>query len=230
MTSGVNPKRRYESPRRREQADATRRQIRLAAQRLFEEQGYLATTMAAVATAAGVSLKTVYLAFDTKSRLLRAVWDVLLRGEQDQPVAQVEWFTEMMAEPDPARQLRLNARNSRRVKERIGAMLRVIHNAAPQDAEADALWELIQTDFHANQRTVVESLHRKGALLPTLDVDGATDILWALNHPDVWHLLTGRRGWSPDRYEAWFGDISIAQLLTPDRRAPATHDADPPGD
>jgi AcrR family transcriptional regulator len=213
VADGVNPKRRYESPRRREQAEATRRQIRLAAQELFEEQGYLATTMAAVAAAAGVSLKTVYLAFDTKSRLLRAVWDVLLRGEQDRPVAQVEWFTEMLAEPDPARQLRLNAHNSRRAKERIGAMLRVIRNAAPQDPDADALWELIQTDFHTNQRVIVESLHRKGALRPALGVEEATDILWALNHPDVWHLLTGRRGWSPERYEAWFGDITVAQLL-----------------
>jgi AcrR family transcriptional regulator len=213
MAGEVNPKRRYESPRRRDQAEATRREIRLAAQRLFEEQGYLATTMAAVAAAAGVSLKTVYLAFDTKSRLLRAVWDVLLRGEQDRPVAQVEWFTEMLAEPDPVQQLRLNARNSRRAKERIGAMLQVIRDAAPQDAEVDALWELIQTDFHANQRVVVESLDRKGALRPTLDVDVATDILWALNHPDLWHLLTGRRGWSPDRYEQWFGDVSVAQLL-----------------
>jgi AcrR family transcriptional regulator len=213
MADGVNPKRRYESPRRREQADATRREIRLAAQRLFEQQGYLATTMAAVADEAGVSLKTVYLAFDTKSRLLRAVWDVLLRGEPDRPVAQVEWFTEMLAEPDPARQLRLNARNSRRGKDRIGALLQVIRNAAPQDVEVDALWELIQTDFHANQRVVVDSLEHKGALKPGLDVDTATDILWTLNHPDVWHLLTGRRGWTPDQYEQWFGDTSIAQLL-----------------
>src|SRR5262249_45458773 len=126
MTDGVKPKRRYESPRRREQADATRRQIRAAAQRLFEEQGYPATTMAAVATEAGVSLKTVYLAFDTKTLLLRAVWDVLLRGEEDRPVAQVEWYREMITEPDPERQLWLNARNSRRGKERFGPLLRVI--------------------------------------------------------------------------------------------------------
>jgi len=213
MADGVNLRRRYESPRRREQADATRRQIRLAAQRLFEEKGYLATTMAAVAAEGGVSLKTVYLAFDSKSRLLRAVWDVLLRGEQDRAVAQVEWFREMLEEPDPARQLRLNARNSRMAKQRIGPLLGVLHNAAPQDGDVAALWELIQTDFHANQRVVIESLHAKGALRPELTVATATDILWTLNHPDVWHLLTGRCGWSPDQYETWFGDTSVTQLL-----------------
>ena len=37
--------------------------MRRPAQRLFERQGYAATTMAAIATEAGVAGKTVYLAF-----------------------------------------------------------------------------------------------------------------------------------------------------------------------
>ena len=60
----------YESPLRREQAAATRRQILQAAQRLFERQGYAATTIAQIAAEAGVSVKTVYVAFDTKSGVL----------------------------------------------------------------------------------------------------------------------------------------------------------------
>ncbi len=215
MREHVNPRRRYESPRRREQADATRRVILLAAQRLFEEQGYVSTTMAAVAAAAGVSLKTVYLAFDTKSGLLRAVWDVLLRGERDLPVAAMRWYREVLDEPDPVRQLRLNARNSANGKQRIGRLLQVLRNAAPQDGDVAALWELIQTDFHANQRVIVESLDAKAALKPQLDVPTATDILWTLNHPDVWHLLVDRCHWTADRYETWFGDSSCQQLLRP---------------
>ena len=77
MTEPVKPKRRYDSPRRREQAAATRREILEAAQRLFERQGYAATTMAAIAAEAGVALKTVYVAFETKSGVLRALWNLL---------------------------------------------------------------------------------------------------------------------------------------------------------
>ena len=55
-----------------EQAAATRTQILASAQLLFERDGYAATSMAAVAADAGVSLKTVYVAFETKSGLLRA--------------------------------------------------------------------------------------------------------------------------------------------------------------
>jgi hypothetical protein len=60
---------------------------------------------------------------------------------------------------------------------------------------------------------VVAMLAEKNALRPGLDMDRATDILWTLNHPDVWHLLVGERGWSPERYEEWFGDTVCAQLL-----------------
>ena len=89
MADRVKARRRYDSPRRREQAAATRREILEAAQRLFVEQGYAATTMAAIAAEAGVALKTVYVAFETKSGVLRALWNVLLRGDEDDvPVAE----------------------------------------------------------------------------------------------------------------------------------------------
>ena len=214
MPRTVNPeRRRYESPRRREQAAATRRQILGAAQRLFEAQGYAATTMASIAEEASVSLKTVYLAFDTKSGLVRTLWDTLLRGEADIGVAQQPWYVEVLDEPDPARQLRLNARNSTAVKQRVAGLLRVLRDGAPSDPDVAALWQLINDDFYANQREVVRSLHRKKALKHGLGVDHATDILWTLIHPDVWHLLVGARGWSPARYERWLADTTCAQLL-----------------
>src|ERR1700731_1019098 len=127
MAEPVNSPRRYESPRRRKQAEATRRHILQTAQRLFEQQGYLSTTMAAIADEAGVSAKTVYLAFDSKGGLLRALWHfVLLGADDDRGVADSNWYREVLDEPDPERQLQLNARNSRVVKRRAAAFMRVI--------------------------------------------------------------------------------------------------------
>lgn len=214
MADRVKTRRRYNSPHRREQAAATRRAVLEAAQGLFEQQGYAATSMAAIAAEAGVSLKTVYLAFETKSGLLRALWHLLLRGEQEGiPVGQQPWFREVMEEPDPERQLRLNARNSRMVKVRAGALMEVIRSAAPSDPDIGALWNRIQTEFHANQRSIVEILHEKNALSPGLDVDRATDILWTLNHPSLYWLLVNERGWTPEQFEEWLGDTLCSQLL-----------------
>jgi AcrR family transcriptional regulator len=204
----------YNSPRRREQAAATRAVILEAAQRLFERDGYSATTMAAVAAEAGVAVKTVYVAFETKSGLLRALWNQLLRGDEgDAPVAEREWYRKAVEEPDPERQLRLNARNSRAAKTRIAAVLDVIRTGATADPDIEKVWARIQTEFHANQRVIVESLAAKKALKRRLGVARATDILWTLNHPDVWQLLVHQRGWSPKQYEQWFGDTSCSQLL-----------------
>jgi AcrR family transcriptional regulator len=205
----------YDSPRRREQAEATRLAILAAAQRLFERDGYAGTSVASIAEEAEVTPRTVYLGFETKAGLLRAVWNRALRGERDEgPVAAQRWFQEVLDQPDPERTLRLNARNSRRFKERSTELLQVVRDAAPIEPEIAGLWERIQTEYHANQRAVVESLG-PGTLRRGLGVTHAADIIWTLNHPNTWIQLRVLRGWTPARYERWVGDTSCVQLLSP---------------
>lgn len=214
MDQAVKGKRSYNSARRREQAETTRRDIVEAAGRLFERDGYVATSVAAIAAEAGVALKTIYLAYAGKADILSALWDTRLRGDEDAaPVGKQLWYIEVLEEPDPELQLRLNARNSRRVKERIGDVAGVIRSAAQSDPLIGALWAKIQESFYENQRKIVASLAKKSALKPELDVTRATDLLWTLNHPDVWLLLVGQRGWTPSRYQQWFGDTACEQLL-----------------
>jgi len=139
VTPGTPPKRKYDSRRRREQAAATRRTMLEAAQRRFERDGYVATTMELVAAEAGVALKTVYAAFGTKSGLLRSLWDLQLKGDADDaPVAERDWYREVLDEARPERQLALNARNVRVVRSRIGTLLGVIRSAAVVDADCAA--------------------------------------------------------------------------------------------
>ncbi len=213
MPSEVNTKRSYDSRRRRKQAESTRRTIREAALRLFLDRGYATTTMAAIAAEAGVSLKTVYLGFETKSGVVRALWDVALRGERDIAVANQPWYQAVLAETDPVRKLRLNARNACAAKSRIGDLFDIIRTSAQTDPDLAALWALIQTDFRANQQVIIEQLNAAGALREDLDVQRATDLLWMLNHPDVWRLLVTVRGWTAQEWEVWFADACCAQLL-----------------
>jgi AcrR family transcriptional regulator len=210
MAEGV--KRAYDSPRRREQAAATRAEILDAAERLFLRDGYAATTMAAIAREARVALKTVYVAFESKPRLLRALWNNRLRAEdEDRPMGRHPMYLEVLEEPDPERKLRLNARNSRLGKLRIAALADVIRSAAPADADIATLWERINREYHANQQAVVRSLAEQGGL--HMDEARATDILWTLNHPNTWQLLVRERGWTPEEYERWSADAACAQLL-----------------
>ncbi|MGE0028663.1 MAG: TetR/AcrR family transcriptional regulator [Thermoleophilia bacterium] len=210
----VKPPRRYDSPRRRAQAEATRAEILRAAQRRFERDGYAATTMAAVAAEAGVALKTVYVAFATKSGLLRALWNALLRGDADDvPMGERPWYREMLADPDPGARLDRMARQSRAVKDRAGALLVVIRDAAPGDDEVAALWDRIEEGFRDLLGPIAAGLAEEGSLRPGLDAGRAADVLWALNHPDVWRLLVRVRGWSRDEYEVWLADAFRRELL-----------------
>src|ERR1044072_1645372 len=134
------------------------------------------------------------------------------RGDQkDAPVAERAWSHEVLDEPDPTRQLQLNARNARGVKERAGGLLGVLRGAAPTEPEIAELRGRVRREFSDDQRVIVESLAAKDALRD--DVDTATDILWTLNHPDVWQLLVLERGWTPARFERWFADTTCARLL-----------------
>ena len=120
----------------------------------------------------------------------------------------------MIEEPEPERQLRLNAR---RLARRQGARGRVssasIRDAAPVDEDIAALWGGIQSEFYEKQRAIVASLAGQARCAPGLDVAAATDLLWTLNHPDVWRLLVGERGWTAERYEQWLADAICVELL-----------------
>src|SRR6185437_7170336 len=100
---------------------------------------------------------------------LRALWQFVLVGEDDDaPVAQRRWYRDVLEETDAARQLQLNARNSRVVKERAAALMRVIRDSASTEADLGALWATIQSEFHANQGVIVKLIHDRRALRPKL--------------------------------------------------------------
>src|SRR5690349_8634889 len=102
--SSRNPDASTTSPRRptRHQiaAAATRREILLAARRLFAERGYAATSLADIADEAGVSVPTIYASVGPKKAVVMALADLI--GEQ---AGAPETGAPIPAEGDPARLL-----------------------------------------------------------------------------------------------------------------------------
>ena len=89
----VDRKRGYRSPRRLAAARETRARICAAARELFLADGYAATSMRAIAAAAGVAEKTVYLQFATKSAVLKMVVETAIVGDDEAvPAAERSWF------------------------------------------------------------------------------------------------------------------------------------------
>jgi TetR/AcrR family transcriptional regulator of autoinduction and epiphytic fitness len=207
-------KRAYNSPRRQEQARETRKRILEAAQRLFASEGYVAATLPAVAREAGVSPATITVAFGTKLALLTALVRSEVRGDEEPvPVTGRSWWQEMLAEPDPVRQLTLFAGIARRIHGRTTDIAEIVRGAAAVDPELAAWSQELGESRLQDSREVVESLVRKQALSPDITVSRAIDLLWTLGSSEVYRMLVVQRGWPPEQYEQSLASLLVCSLL-----------------
>ena len=197
---------------RTEQAAQTRRRILEAAVRVFEAQGFAGTRIDDVATEAGVAVPTVYKAFTNKVSLLIGAVNQTMAGHDAAPIDQQAWFTEQLDEPDPVRQLRLIARNARRMYERAGQLLNVLRAAAPLNPDLAQAWHDIAAQRLDRSRRTATSLATKAADRLRLSRDDTALTLLALSEPELFTTYTtGHR--TPDQYEAWLADILCRSLL-----------------
>ena len=209
-------RRAYHSPRRTEQARATRRVVLQAARRLFETKGYAGTTIEAVAADAEVSPETVYATFAGKRGLLSELVDVTIAGD-DAPVPILErpWVGEMRAEPDPRRRLRIMAHHGRLMLERWGDLAAVLSGAAASDPKIGGLWERNKEQRLTGQRALLRIATEGATLRAGLTREAATDIVFAVGSPEVYRLLVVDRAWSPGRFERWYAETLERLLLPP---------------
>ena len=214
MGSPVKPRRRYDSTSRVEQARRSRRRVLDAARRLFLDRGYAATTVAAIAREAGVSVETVYKAFGNKPGLVKAVFDVSLVGDDEPvPMLQRDLVRRIQAESDPRRKLAMYGEHLSESAPRSVAVQLLVRAAAASDAAAARVWEQMLAERLAGMTQFAQALHEQGHLRADVSVDDARDILWTYNAAELYELLVILRGWAPDRYGRWVADALIAALL-----------------
>jgi AcrR family transcriptional regulator len=222
MKVGVEVKRAYQSKLRGAQAQSTRAAVIAAAGRLFVAQGYAATSIEDIAAAAGVSRATVFTSVGGKATLLKTALDVAIVGD-DEPVSLPDRprSKAIRAEPDPRRYLALYAEMITEMDGRLAGIHEALRGAAGVDSDARALWETQLAQHRQGAANVIADLARKGGLRKGLDPAAAADIVWLLG-PGTYHMLVHRRGWSPERFQAWLTETFISQLVSPSTRPRAS--------
>ena len=196
---------------RSRQAAATRALIVRAAGAAFAANGYESARVEDIAAAAGVAYPTVYKAFANKRNLLAAAVQSAMTGGVEDDVERQRWFIEQLEEPDPRRQLRLVARNARRLNERAGRLLESVRAAARTDGELDRLWRDINDDRHARARATATVLARKTPIRGTVARSART--LWTLTLPELYVVQVDGAGLTGDSYQRWLADLLVAALL-----------------
>jgi AcrR family transcriptional regulator len=181
-------------------ADAIRNRARIlaAAERLFAERGAHATTMDAIAAAAGVGKGTLFRRFGDRASLLFAVLD-----ETDRALQEAILHGPPPLGPGASVLARLTAFGEAMLDrlERDGELLFEIESQVGQWQRSQpyaALW------LHV--RALIEDA------LPGADADYLADVLLAVLSPATFHHQRQVRGLSLERLKAGFADL-VARVV-----------------
>src|SRR5690349_15077231 len=156
---------------RAEQAALTRARILEAARGVFERHGYGGARIEDIAAVAGVAVPTVYKTFTNKKTLLAGAVERAMTGaDYAGDVDEQDWWQEQLQEPDPARQLRLIARNARRIYGRAASVLEILRASAPLDPDIAATWDDVFAQRLTRSRRTARSLLAKAGGRARLDV------------------------------------------------------------
>ena len=197
-------KRSYDASRRREQAHARRLAVILAARELFERDGFRPTTIAAIAAHAGVSAEMVYKGFGSKAALAKAVFDLVIAGDDEPvPVAERPAMQAMRDEPDVRRKIAMFVEGLAQRQARSARVQILIRDGRHVDDSLAPIWVKLNDEGLAGMTMLGRHLLQTGQLRDGIDLDEVRDVLWNYLAIDTYERLVLIQGWPLERYSQW---------------------------
>jgi len=195
----------YDAPARQAQALETRHRIVAAARGLMLEGGYARMTIADLARSAGVSAQTVYNSVGGKAEVVRAVYDVMLAGDEEPvPMSSRPEFLAVLEAPDVPGWAAAYAAVARMIQQRVGPLLGVLLAHGPAgDPVLEELVATIDAQRRIGNEESLQGLARRGLLPSRPPRHRLVDAVWVLTAPEVYDRLVRRSGWSAAAYERW---------------------------
>lgn len=209
-------KRNYNATARRERAQQRRRDVVVAAQELFEADGFQATTISAVARRAGVSAESIYKGFGTKAALAKAVFDFVIAGD-DEPVPMVQ-RPEILAvqrEPDVRRKIQLYVAGLVVRQQRSARVQILIRDGRHGDETLRETWQTLLDERLVGMTMFGRHLLETGDLRSGITVEEVADVLWTYISVELYELLVLLRDWSPERYADHLATAITAAICRP---------------
>ena len=197
----------------------TEERILAAAHELFVRDGYAATTLTAVADAARVAHRTVYVRFGTKADLLKRVIDVAIAGDTlEIDVNSRDWYQAALTAPTVDERIEFLADGVAALMARAGAVFAVAQQAEPVEpviAEAARAGRAATRDSLSR---FVTALLDDGLLPVGVDLDWLRATAGVLAHNGTYLLVRETLGWTTDQYRTWLRSTwqrLIAAAATP---------------
>jgi AcrR family transcriptional regulator len=213
MTSDVNP-RVPGGTLREAQTALTEQRIVAAATELFLADGYVATTLEAVARRARVAARTVYVRFGSKAALFKRVDDVAIVGDTE-PVDVLgrDWMQQALTAPTLAERLAASAAAGRQIMERTGALFGVAQQAAAVEPLIAGFWQEGRSQVRYGQEVFWTRLAADGLLPDGADLAWLIDTASVMSAAETYLLVTRMFGWGLDAYQEWLG-LTLSRLVS----------------
>lgn len=213
--SSVKPSaRRYDSSRRQAQARLTREAILDAAERQFLGNGFMATTVASIATEVGISSDTIFKSFGGKAGLVRAICHRGLEGAGPVPAEQRSDALQFR-ETDPFKIVQGWGALTAEVAPRAAPLQLLLAAAAQADPEMAALHAELDANRLSRMTKNAGVLADRGFLRDDLTVERAGQICWTYSSPELYRLLVLEQHWPVDEYARFVADALTTALLQP---------------
>ena len=212
MTGNINPT--GESPTLRQaQTALTEQRIVAAATELFLADGYVATTLEAVARHARVAARTVYVRFGTKAALFKRVVDVAIVGDTE-PVGVLgrPWIRHAMTAPTAAERIAAAAAICRQIMERTGPLFAVAQQAAAVEPLIAEFWQEGREQSRHAQEVAWTQLAGDGLLPPGTDLTWLIDTTAIMASAETYLLVSRMLHWDLDAYQEWL-TVTWTRLL-----------------
>ena len=195
---------------RRDPGEAVSRRGR----RAVGTRGWAATGMRDVARGAGVPVETVYAGFRSKSDLLKAVIDLTAVG--DTAPVPLDERPEFTALGSGTRQQQTRAcRPARHRAFTTATPAYFSHCGRPRRRTGELARAAARGGSSCRRIDVEQGVSLiTGRAVKREECDG----LWAVFAVEVYQLLTGLRGWTPQQYETWLADVIDRLLRDPGQR------------
>jgi AcrR family transcriptional regulator len=187
----------------------TRNRILEAAAAEFSAHGYTGTTVTRLASAAGVSVQTLYLAWGSKRALLRGYMENVIAGDLGSPEDAGRRFTGLA----PQERLTELAALVTAIAERAATGWRLYRDAAAVDPEIAADWQELQMLRHRLFSRILGDMPAS-ALADGLTTQIAVDTAWAIASPESYDLLVHRLGYTLPEFQVWMKQTLSAAILT----------------
>jgi AcrR family transcriptional regulator len=206
--------RRYHSPRRAQQAAATRSAILASARELFVSDGYAGTTVADIARHAQVAVDTVYATIGRKPAVLRQVLETALSGSDEVvPADERDYVARVRAASTAAGKITEYVTGLVAIQARLAPVFLAVRDAGSTDADSAAAWHEIASRRADNMVRFAADLRSTGELRDDLTDRQVADIVWSMNGTEYWVLLVDERRWSHDEFATYLIDAWSRLLL-----------------